>query len=218
MNGPEVVISFANERGNYFKALERLRTSLHSFWRGDFIGFEGEWSIGSPKHVDNPYAFKIYCFQKALERGYRKILYVDSSVYAVRNIQPVFDRLNRDGYVMQEAGHYINKWTTQPVIDYFGVTREQLGDSVLYGNAGFLGLDFDTEIAREFFLGWKKSMEDGMFKGSWDDFRHDMSCGSVIAWKLGMLKNVVKGDQILEYAAPEDPIKNDTIVFKAQGI
>jgi len=211
-----VIISFANNRGNYYAALARLRLSLANNWSGDFIGFTDEHTIGAPPHMENPYAFKIYCFRKALEQGYRQILYVDSSVYAVRNINPIFDIIMRDGYIMQEAGQYTRTWTNQATLDYFGLQREDLGDQVMYGNAGFLGLNFDDLTAMRFFIDWEAAMLAGMFKGSWNDHRHDMACGSIIANRLGM--KFQKGDEILEYASPEDPIKNDTIIFKAQGL
>src|SRR5664279_5173232 len=102
-----VIISFANNRGNYYRALARLQQSMDRHWNGDFIGFTDELSVGAPLHLDNPYAFKIYCFREALRRGYREILYVDSSVFAVRNVSPVFEIMRKDGYIMQESGHYI---------------------------------------------------------------------------------------------------------------
>ena len=69
----------------------------------------------------------------------------------------------------------------------------------------------------------------GLFKGNWDNstgsesedprckgHRHDLAIGSIFANYLEM--KYQKGDEILEYAAPEAPIKNDTIIFKAQGL
>jgi hypothetical protein len=210
------IISFANHRGNYLRAMHRLETSLQNNFNGKFIGFTGEASIGAPLHTDNPYAFKVYAFKKALELGYKKILYLDSSVYAVANVQPAFDLIERDGYIMQEAGQYCRDWTNQNALDYFAITREDLGYQVMYGNAGLLGLNFDTEIANHFFQAWESAMLSGAFKGSWSDHRHDMTCGSIIANRLGM--KFQSGNEILEYAGPEDPVKNNTIIFRAQGM
>lgn len=218
MNENCCVISFANAAGNYYRGLARLNMSLSEFWQGRFIGFTDEFSIGAPLHTDNPYAFKLYAFKRALAQGYRKILYVDASVWAVRNIQPVFDTLDRESFVMQESGHYIRRWCNQHTLDYFKHKREDFGDAVMYGNAGMLGLDFDKIECQTFFHRWFESMQNDCFKGSWDDHRHDMVCGSIIAWEMGLMSRYINGEQILEYAHWDDPIKNESIVFKAAGL
>jgi hypothetical protein len=212
-----IVISFFNDRGNYKAAADRLFKSL-----GEFVGpadveiFNGEASIGAPPHEENPYAFKIYCFEEALKRGYKNILYLDSSVYAIKDYTRAFDLIERDGYLMQESGHYVGQWCNDETLQYFGFTREEAMTMQMYGNAGMLGLDFSQEIARNFFHRWQHAMRAGMFKGSWSDHRHDMTCGSIIA--TGLRMKYQKGDEILQYAAPEDPVNNNTIIFKAQGI
>jgi hypothetical protein len=212
------IISFANHRGNYLLAMHRLESSLQNNFNGKFIGFTGEASIGAPLHTDNPYAFKVYAFKKALELGYKKILYLDSSVYVVANVQPAFDLIERDGVLFQEAGHYIKSWVNENCLNYFGYKREDFGDAVMHGNAGLCGINFNNQKGAYFFHAWESAMLSGAFKGSWSDFRHDMTCASVIAWQMDLQKYYVSGNELLEYAAPEDPIKNNTIIFKAQGL
>lgn len=221
MNENCCVISFANSAGNYYKGLARLNMSMVEHWNGRFIGFTDEHSIGAPLHKDVPYAFKLYAFRRALAQGYTKILYVDSSVWAVRDIQPVFDILGSNRFVMQESGHYIKDWCNQHTLNYFKHTKEDFGNAVMYGNAGLLGLDFDTPICRDFFQRWFTAMENDCFKGEWtgpDAHRHDMVCGSIIAWEKGMDTHYINGEKILEYAHWDAPIKNASIVFKAAGL
>lgn len=210
------IISFANSRGNYLKSLDRLENSLKGRFDGQFIGYRGEQSIGAPSHQDNPYAFKVYAFRAAMKAGFKKILYLDSSVYAIKDVSPVFDFIERQGYVMQEAGHYIRDWCNEETLNTMKLKREDLGDKLMYGNAGLLGLDMDNPLARVFFFHWSLWMEAGLFKGSWSNHRHDMTIGSIVANELGM--KYQKGDQILQYAGPHDPVLNDSIVFKAQGL
>src|ERR1044071_7552817 len=101
-----VVISLANERGNYWKSLARLEASLKQYWKGDYVLFRSEEEVSAPKHLDNPYAFKVYAFDRARELGYENVLWVDSSVYAVKDIKPVM----WERYLMQYAGHYAGNW------------------------------------------------------------------------------------------------------------
>lgn len=210
------ICSFANGNGNYMKSLARLSDSLRDNFDGDFISWVGESSLGCPPHSENPYAFKVYAIRKALQMGYENILWVDSSCYAIANVKPVFDHIDKNGYIMQEAGHMAGSWTNDETLAYFGITRDEAMKMPMYGNAGFLGLNASNKTAMEFFNLWEASMLAGMFKGSWSNHRHDMSCGSIIANQLGM--KYESGENWLQYAAPEDKPLNDTIIFKAQGM
>jgi len=212
----KAVISFANDLGNYMKALERLEKSMNRFDKNTFIGFRGEGSIGSPLHRDNPYAFKIYAFKKALELGYRKILYVDSSVVAVKELDSLWQILDEDGYFIQEAGHFVGRWCNDRTLNYFGISREEAMLMSMYGNCGVLALDFDKDIAVAFFELWEQSMLDGQFIGSWSDHRHDMTCGSVIANRLKM--KLQTGNEWVDYVDVNQTPKSDKIIFHAQGM
>lgn len=209
------IISFANSNGNYAQNLARLSDSLRNNFDGDFLSWIGEASLGAPLHADNPYAFKIYAFQKAFDAGYKNILWLDSSCFAIQPIHPIFDHIEANGYIMQDAGHFLGKWCNDETLSYFGLSRGQAEDIRMIGNAGFLGLCSHSAIAMQFFELWKQSMLDGMFKGSWENHRHDMSCSSAIRIKLGM--EAQPGTDWLQYAGPYDKTGNETIIFKAQG-
>ena len=208
--------------------MARLSESLRNNFDGDFLGFIGEASLGSPLHQDNPYAFKIYAFKHALAAGYTQILWLDSSCFAIKNVQPIFDIIESEGYIMQEAGQYVGNWANDKTLDYFKLTRDTAMEMLCYGNAGFLGLNFEDEIAETFFYQWEKAMNAGMFKGAWNNtdnsesederckgHRHDLVCGSIIANQLGM--RYKPGNEWLQYAGMFDETANETIVIKAQG-
>lgn len=225
------IISFCNNRGAYRAGMERLRQSLIGKVDADFLGFDGEESIGAPKHEDNPYAFKIYAIEKAFEMGYRQILWLDSSVFAIKNLTPIFDEIEKNGFIFQEAGHYLGNWSSDKQLEYFGITRNEAMEMPMIGNAGFLGLNFTKRICCLFFDQWRYSMLDGMFKGNWTNennsessdervkgCRHDMVCSSAIMHNLNIQDIMKKGDEWLEYAAPGTLPKNETILLMAQGI
>lgn len=211
----QAIISFCNDNGRYRENMERLRQSLIGRFDGDFIGFDGEKSVGAPKHEENPYAFKIYCWEKVIAMGYEQILWLDASCFAIDDLTPIFDEIDDSGYIMQEAGHFVGNWCNDFALDWFGITRNEAMGIVMYGNAGFLGLNMATEPGKTFFRVWRESMLAGCFKGSWENHRHDMSCGSIIANQMGLAYK--KGDEWLEYAAPGSEPKNETILIMAQG-
>lgn len=211
----KAVVSFANERGNYLKGLKRLEESLKKYDNNTFYGLVGEGLVGSPYHLDNPYAFKVYSWKCVMAQGFKKILWLDASVVAVDNLQPIWDKIDQDGYIMQYAGHLVGNWCNERTLKYFGITREEALQMPMYGNAGFLGLDLDNPIAKEFFDLWEKSMLDGQFIGSWQDHRHDMTCGSIIANKLGM--KMVDSEQWLHYA-PANQQPKSNVMLHASGL
>lgn len=213
------IVTFASERGNYMKGLARLSDSLRNNFDGDLIAFTNELTIGCEPHSVNPYAFKIAAIQKALDAGYEQILWLDCSVYAVGNLEPIFDLINVNGVVFQDAGHMLGNWCNDETLAYFGLTREQAMNIRMIGNAGFLGFSIDHHTGKEFFVNWQTSMYRGMFKGSWDDHRHDMSCSTAVLHNMGVLDAALPSDQILHYGATEyDKPLNDSIILKAKGL
>lgn len=225
----QAVVTFANQKGNYIKGLARLAESLRHNFDGGLVAFTNEASIGAPKHEDNPYAFKIYAIDKAIEAGYTQILWLDCSCFAIAPLQPIFDVISEQGYIMQDAGHYVGEWTNDAALDEFEVTRDEAMTMKCYGNAGFLGLNMEHNDGKTFFSAWKYYMKRGLFRGEWHNndltesidtrcrgHRHDLSVGSLLAHRFGM--KYVPGNEILQYAGPYDAVANETIVIKAQGL
>lgn len=227
----DCIISFANHKNRYLQNLARLGESLRNNSEGiDFLAFVGENSLGADHHEINPYSFKINAFDKAFKAGYENVLWVDSSVFAIKQIQPVFDRIKEYGYAMQKAGHWCGNWCSDMVLEYHGITRDDAMLMPMIGNAGMLGLSVKNDVAMIFFDRWAKSMRDGQFIGAWDNkdkslskderclgARHDMSNSSILINLLGMIGNAYDGDEILQYAGVFDATLNDKIIFKAQG-
>lgn len=230
MKKKNAIISFANSKNLYVKRLARLSESLRNNFDGDFLGFINEASVGSPLHTDNPYAFKIYCWDKAIKAGYENILWLDTSCFAIKNVQPVFDEIEKDGFIFQDSGHFLGTWANDLTLDYFYMSRDQAMKVRMIGNAGFLGLNTSTDDAMLFFKTWKQSMKDGCFAGAWtnegntesDDercrgHRHDMSCSSAVVHNMGLSDLMKNFDEWVQYAGVFEATLNDTIIFKAQG-
>jgi len=225
------VISFANSKGNYINRLARLSESLRNNSEGiDFVSFIGEASLGCELHSKNPYSFKVEAFYKMFQAGYKNVLWLDSSVFAIKPIHKVFDDIENKGFCFQRAGHMVGSWANDYTLNYFGITRDEAMDMPMIGNAGLLGLSVTNKIGVDFFAMWSKAMLAGCFKGNWTNegntesnderclgHRHDMSSHSIVANKLGLINDAYDGDKVLQYAGIYDETLNDTIIFKAQG-
>ncbi len=222
------IINFAS--GRYVKGQDRLRESLKTVgFDGDLLAWTSEDQIGAPLHKDNPYAFKCFAFDEALRQGYKKILWVDASIWAIKPLDPIWESVTKRGYMKQEAGHLCSTWSSDRQLEYFGITRDEAEKFLMHGNGGFFALDFDVEIAQEFFKRWKQAMLDGMFKGSWNNdnncessdprckgTRHDMICGSIIANQLGMYS--FPEHLLMAYAGAQYNDPPETTVMLAQGL
>jgi hypothetical protein len=216
--------------GNYIVGQERLRSTLSGYYDGDILFFTEENQIDSPTHKENPYAFKTYAFQHALDLGYKKILWLDASIYAIKDISSVWNMIEEKGYIMQYAGWNCGQWSNDRSLEYFGLERDYSMNMPMYGNAGLLGLNFEKELPKLFFEKWHKASQDGIFMGAWNNndnsesndvrclgHRHDMSVGSIIANLLGM--SYINSDEVLQYgSAPFEEPMNDSICLKAYGI
>jgi len=223
------LITFATD--NYSNCRKRWVETMNEFKPDNVDVFcnTDYGTILSPTHQENPYAFKVSSFIWARALGYKKILWLDSSCFAIKPLQPLFDIIDNEGSLMQYAGHMCGTWANDNCLKHFNMNRDEAMQKPMYGNSGMLGLNFENDLARQFFEEWQQAMEHGAFKGGWtnegnvesNDFRckghrHDMVCGSIIATRLGMPYKA--GDQILQYGSPEEPTINDSIIIKAQGI
>lgn len=216
MSQRRAIVNLINNNG-YLSGQERLKEAVAEYKNIPLFSFTSESEVLSPLHKDNPYAFKIYAISRLREIGYNQILWVDASVFPVKNIEPVFDWLKEKGIFLEEAGHYAGTWSPQYVLDYFGITKEQAMKMPMFA-AGYCGFDFTNPISIEFFAEWKESMLNGMFKGSWQDHRHDMTCGSIIANKNGLLHLFSPGGQFFAYVGPGFGTPKETVCFHLQGL
>ena len=201
----KVVISFADEAGSYKKAMKRLETSLQQVgYDGDFRGFTSYEQIGSPPHKGSddavPYAFKAYAFKKAIEEGYRRILWCDSPVYATKSIDPIFSHIASHGYLfLDNIGYSIGDYTSDACLKKFNMTRERSFKEKMI-MACLMGVDVCDKLSVEFLLKYIKAADDGVsYHGAWTNHnqevsmdmrvkgtRHDQSVASIIIAQMGL--------------------------------
>lgn len=207
-----VIVNLSTPQYKYGQ--ERLVASLQGRYEGDVIVYQSEHEVGSPFHQHNPYAFKIYAIQAMMAMGYEQVLWLDASCYAVKNVEPIFDFITEKGYFFEEAGHLVGQWSNEFALNYFGITREQAMWMPMF-SAGFTGLDFTNEVGVQFFEKWRESMLAGAFKGSWENHRHDMTCGSIIAFLMGLKYN--EGGKYFAYIGESYGTPKETVIFNLES-
>jgi hypothetical protein len=174
-------------------------------------------SLGSPLHGESPYQFKIHAIEAAFNDD-PVVLWCDASMWRVGDISKIEALILKDGYFMSEAGHWVGSWTNQHTRNYFNLTEEEAkvpGGFCMF-SAGLLGLDKNNPLAMEFFKQWKASALAGCFKGSHTDHRHDMTCASIIASRLGM--KYQRGGEHMSYIGPGYGKPEASSIFYLQGL
>lgn len=195
------VVSFADENGVYRKKIQRLEQSLKGNFDGDFLAFTSYEEIGCESHKVIPYKFKPYAIQKAIDLGYELILWCDSPIYAKGNIQPVFDHIEKHGYVFfDNIGYSLGDYTNDKTLQYFGISRGESWNIKMI-MACVMGFRFGFRHEHPFQLYMDTANE--LYPGSWNNdnlteshdlrcrgHRHDQSVMSALIhkYKLDILK------------------------------
>lgn len=203
-----IIVNFATKE--YKAGQDRLVNSIQGW---NVLTYSNYKVIGSPTHQESPYQFKIHAIEKAWEQD-DIVLWCDASLYRVGDLSRIETIIKDTGYFMEEAGHYVKDWCNERARAYFNLKPEESGFTMF--SAGLLGLDYNSRIAREFFNQWKASAVAGCFKGSWQNHRHDMTCGSIIAQRLGMTYQ--PGGSHMAYIGAGYSKPDPGAVFHLQGI
>lgn len=204
-----IVVNFSSKE--YAAPQNRLSRSLYGKVGSEMIR---EYSaINSPTHQESPYEFKIHTIRRALEHD-QIVLWVDSSMYLVGDISKIEIIIKTHGYFMEEAGHYVINWCNDNARKYFNLQPSE--DGFIMFSAGLLGLNRDSKEAMEFLDQWEASAKAGCFRGDWSDHRHDMTCGSIIAQRMGF--KYQRGGSHLAYTGPGYSVPEEGVVFLCQGM
>ena len=186
------------------RGIQRIKENLKKYhFKGDFNSWEKLYPEGSPTHQQIPFAFKPFCFYEAFRRGYQLILWMDSSIIIKQPIEPLFELIERDGYLFFQEDHSVGQFCKDDALEPLGITREE-SFTIPSCFAGVIGLNLADQRSMEFLRQWKERACDGItFSGpKWSDVRgwprtasqdprvnghrHDQTAASVIALKLGM--------------------------------
>ena len=178
---------------------ERMANSLRKHgYDGDVLLFD-EKSFYCPKHSDIPYAFKVYVMETARKKGYRFIIWVDASFWAIRPLDDLFVWLVGEGVLFQNSGYPVGQWSSDDSLSLLGLNREEAFEIPMF-SGGFIGLDLEHAKARYFLDAFYHHAEDGRaFKGAWKNknkkvsedprvkgHRHDMVVGSILAHRMNI--------------------------------
>jgi hypothetical protein len=237
------VISLATAERRYARGLRRLERSVRRVgFDGEFIGWPpGTFPAECPEHSDAPFAFKPFCLDAARREGRRLLLWIDASAVAVRPLEPLFERIERQGYLLVRNRDYaVGEWASDLALARLGLTREA-ALRIPEVNAAVVGLDRANPVAVAFLDRWLDVARDGVtFRGVPEALgskeaygavkhnvagrvsndprvrghRHDQTVAGAIAHELGMVPELGVVGNVRTLRSPVQP---DTVILKVRG-
>lgn len=150
--------------GWYGQGTDRLiRSLVHHGFAGRIISWKDEYPPGSPRHEDNPYAFKIYAIEEAIRQDVKVLLWLDSSFWNIKNCSPVFDIINDKGVFGFRTGYNMAQTSSDAALEWAGFTRDE-AEQLPEIASGACGLRLDNPDGKRVWELWKEGCELGLFK------------------------------------------------------
>lgn len=114
------------------------------------------------------YGFKPHAIQHAIDKGYKKVIWLDPSVLPTVPIQVLVDSLDEHPMIVRTGDAPISKMTSKRVKDYFKVTDAEL-EGVKHIGGTIYCFNFNNPKVVDVFNSWKLAEEEGFF-GNQDEF------------------------------------------------
>lgn len=144
----------------------------------------------------NFYNVKPSAFEEAIKDGYTHILWLDSSVWCVQNMERVWDIINTEGYYLWKNGFNCAQECSDACLEYFKLSRDE-AEKMPCVSTSMFGVNIENPKGREFISRWLQSAKDGVFNGSrehagqssdprFQHHRQDQSPASIIANQMGL--------------------------------
>ena len=192
------VVSFAKGH-NFIKGLNRLNDKCNEL-SVPFFGFT-QYPEGCPHHENAPFAFKFFCIKEIKERGFKNILWLDSSVIIKNNLNDIFDCMEKDGYFFIKNWHSVGDYCHDKALKTLNITREHSFKIACLQGTNF-GLNFNFNFCHQFLSDVIKLSLDGItFPGPHTNnnnmaskdkrvmgHRHDQIAMSIVSLRYNMNK------------------------------
>lgn len=209
----------------YGNGSRRLQKSLNFVgWAGQTLIYADEYPPNCHNHNDIPYYMKIATFEEAINRGFKYILWCDSSFWAVKNPAKIFDIINEQGYYFFSSGYNLAQSVNDRALAAVGLSRDN-AEYVTEWASGCVGINLDNPNGKKLYERWKELMDAGLsiggrnHDGGSEDprflhHRQDQSCLSLAAWELEL-----RNEKGIDYVAYKNTgYKEEEVIFFIEGI
>ncbi len=214
----------------YRRGMMRLSGALAGFNEcGHSSGFYNAIPPSWPSHEDKPYAFKAYAMKQAANEGADLLLWTDACILPVRSMEPLWEKIEREGYWFCNNGYTNYEWTADSAYpDLFScdlATARAQNKIIPHVVATSFGLNLKSDIGKSFLDEYfRLASKTRAFCGPWSNtiqtpcgppdvrgHRHDQTAASVIAWRLGM--KLTDAPELFAYGKAGDQHDERTILI-----
>lgn len=196
------IVTFFDDKEKYILAARRQKESLEAigFPMENYFQFRNYEEIKSPSHQDIPYAFKPYAIQEIRNKGFETIIWMDSPVYAIKNLYELIYYINLNGFIFfDNLGYTISDYTSDICLNNFNTSREE-GFNKPMIMACLMGFNFKNQLSVKLFNEYYQAINTyGNYEGDWTNesnqvsldnrvkgHRHDQSVMSLILAKYNI--------------------------------
>lgn len=209
----------------YPRGTDRLVKSLED------VGFDGDvlyWKdelINTFFDTSYPYTIKLAALHEALKLGYKKILWLDCSVWAIRNPKPIFDVIEKEGGYFWSSGYNMAQCSTDKDLEFAKWSRDY-AEKLPELSSSMFGINMNDSRAVKFVEWFSKAKDAGVFgtsrlhnNGSEDERylhgRQDQTAATIAFYKAGFEK--IYPPKIYSMY-DTDGIESETTIFKMRGM
>ena len=179
------ILLFASYNRDYpAKARQILRELKQNGYSGDVLlrigGFPNTQS-GGLKLCHVPYAFKIAFLQEARSLGYEEILWLDSAMHPLSDLEGIFTKIREFGYYLTGVGYLCDnaRFNLIEAAEALNITKELYYD-IPHLAAGIIGLNLQNPKGIQFIDQWLIETEKVIPNVTW--YPDELSL-SVVAWR-----------------------------------
>jgi len=168
------IVNFSNDQERYKLGQKRQMQSLSAIgYKGSYYSYSSFTDIGSPSHKEIPYAFKPYAIKKVRDMGYKRVIWMDAPVYAVKPIDHFLtDVHNRGALFFDNIGYSLGDYTSDKCLDLMGINRND-SFSIPMIMACLMAFDFTNQKTCAIFDEYLQRADFDHYGGAWDN--HDLS-------------------------------------------
>lgn len=157
------VILYATYNKNYAAGLKRLVDHIaKSDFKGHILYRIGGWpntEAGDFALAPVPYAFKVCFFREAQRLGYKRVLWLDSSIIPLISLNTIFRQIEGQGYLVMGNSFMVGPLFNEKAADFFKISFDKTFQ-IPSCSSGIFGLDFSHPIALRALSLWYEAAKD----------------------------------------------------------
>lgn len=193
----------------YLHQMDRLKRSILKFYpKANLLFYHNCLPPGSKPFLDSLYGFKVHAVKEALNRGFKRIIWLDP---AMKLKDKVDDLISKPNIIAIQDDSVLHNVVSDKCYNYFGLTREYVKNQDWHLVGGSLYFfNFNNPLTSIIFDIWYNAERDGIFgsqnEASFAGLQGHRYDEAVMA--IAMYMNGVKpvGHDIVRYCSGNDPM------------